>query len=141
MSRKRRGPHERSAGGVVLDSGNVCVIVPTRRTANGKRALALPKGHIDPGESVEQTATREVREETGLEVELVRELGEVRYWYRRDGKSIDKSVTFFEFRAVGGDFADHDDEVEEVRWMPVRDALGKLTFDGERDMLRKAAGL
>ena len=141
MSKERRKPHERSAGGIVLDGGNVCVIVPTRRTANGKRALALPKGHVDPGETVEIAASREVLEETGLETELIRKLGEVRYWYRRDERSIDKSVTFFEFKATGGSFDNHDDEVEEVRWMPVEQALNELTFEGEREMLRVASGL
>jgi len=135
-----RRPHERSAGGVVLRDGDVCVIVPTRRTASGKRALALPKGHLDEGETVEEAASREVREETGLEVDLIRELGEVRYWYRRGGKSIDKSVTFYEFKATGGSFEDHDDEVEDVLWMPVDEALDSLTFPGEREMLKRAAG-
>jgi len=135
-----RKPHERSAGGVVLRDGDVCVIVPKKRTASGARALALPKGHVDPGETPIEAATREVREETGLICEPVERIGEVRYWYRRDGRSIDKSVEFFLFRQVGGDFADHDDEVEDVRWMPIEDALEALTFDGERDMLRRGSG-
>ncbi|MEI6663125.1 MAG: NUDIX hydrolase [Actinomycetes bacterium] len=141
MSKKARKPHEQSAGGVVLNGDDVCVIVPVRRTANGKRALALPKGHVDKGETIEETALREVLEETGLQTEAVRELGEVRYWYRRGGKSIDKSVYYFELRVTGGSFDDHDDEVEEVRWMPISEALEALTFDGERGMLKLAAGL
>ncbi|MCX6388511.1 MAG: NUDIX hydrolase [Solirubrobacterales bacterium] len=133
-------PEEHSAGGVVLKDGQVCVIVPKKKTANGKSALALPKGHLDPGETALEAATREVREETGLVCELVRDLGEVTYWYRREAKSIHKSVVFFEFRQVGGDFSDHDDEVDSAEWMPVDDALEALTFEGERDMLRLAVG-
>ena len=133
-------PEEHSAGGVVLKDGQVCVIVPKKKTANGKSALALPKGHLDPGETALEAATREVREETGLVCELVRDLGEVTYWYRREAKSIHKSVVFFQFRQVGGDFSDHDDEVDSAEWMPVDDALDALTFEGERDMLRRAVG-
>ena len=133
-------PEEHSAGGVVLKDGQVCVIVPKKKTANGKSALALPKGHLDPGETALEAATREVREETGLVCELVRDLGEVTYWYRREAKSIHKSVVFFEFRQVGGDFSDHDDEVDSAEWMSVDDALDALTFEGERDMLRLAVG-
>ena len=122
MTRKGH-PEEHSAGGVVLDGDRVCVIVPKQRTANGKQALALPKGHIDPGESAVEAATREVREETGLICRSVRELGEVRYWYRRQRRSVHKSVVFFEFAVEGGRFEDHDDEVERVEWMDVDSAL------------------
>src|SRR5690348_4829820 len=83
-----RSERERSAGGVVVRGDEVVVIVPTRRASDGSKVLALPKGHIDPGESEVQAATREVREETGVVGEPVRELGESRYWYRRDGQTI-----------------------------------------------------
>ena len=108
---------EFSAGGVVVRGDEVVVIVPTRRAADGSRVLALPKGHVDPGETPIQAAEREVREETGIVAEPVCELGETRYWYRRDGRTIGKSVAFFLFSYVGGDTEDHDDEVEEVRWI------------------------
>jgi len=100
--------------------------------------LALPKGHVDPGETTLQAAEREVREETGVLVELVHELGEVRYWYRRDGRTIAKSVTFYLFNYVGGDTADHDDEVEEARWIELKAAQRTLTHAAERKMVMRA---
>jgi 8-oxo-dGTP pyrophosphatase MutT (NUDIX family) len=140
--RRRGGKHaarERSAGGVVVRDGEIVVIVPTRRASDGSRVLALPKGHIDPGETVLQAATREVREETGVVGEPVQELGEARYWYRRDGQTIPKSVTFFLFSYVEGDTADHDDEVEEARWMAIEDAQNELSHAAEREMVAQAA--
>jgi 8-oxo-dGTP pyrophosphatase MutT (NUDIX family) len=129
---------EFSAGGVVVRGEEVVVIVPTRRAADGSRVLALPKGHIDPGETPVQAAAREVLEETGIVAEPVTELGETRYWYRRDGRTIGKSVSFFLFRHAGGDTADHDDEVEEVRWMPLEQAERELSHAAERDMVSLA---
>lgn len=137
----RRGParpQERSAGGVVVRGQDVLVIVPTRRAADGSAVLGLPKGHIDPGEDALAAAVREVREEAGVEVELVRELGEVRYWYTRDGRAVRKAVLFFLFRYVGGDPADHDDEVQEARWMGLAEASAALTYDGEREIVARA---
>ena len=129
---------EVSAGGVVLRGEQVVVIVPMRRAPDGSRVLALPKGHVDPGETTLQAAEREVREETGVSVELVRELGEVRYWYRRDGRTIPKSVTFYLFSYLSGDTADHDDEVEEARWIGLREAQTALSHTAERGMVVRA---
>jgi 8-oxo-dGTP pyrophosphatase MutT (NUDIX family) len=149
MSSKRRGkgrtgerstaqPREISAGGVVVRGEEVVVIVPTRRAADGSRVLALPKGHVDPGETPLQAAAREVREETGVVAEPVHELGESRYWYRRDGQTIGKSVSFFLFSYLEGDTADHDEEVEEARWIPLTEARTQLTHGAEREMVELA---
>jgi mutator protein MutT len=129
---------EISAGGVVLRDEQVVVIVPTRRAADGSRVLALPKGHVDPGETPIEAAVREVREETGIVAEPVGELGESRYWYRRDGRTIPKSVTFYLFSYLSGDTADHDDEVEEARWIDLREAQTALTHAAEREMVQRA---
>jgi 8-oxo-dGTP pyrophosphatase MutT (NUDIX family) len=131
-------PEEISAGGVVVRGEDVMVIVPTRRAADGSRVLGLPKGHLDPGETALEAAAREVREETGVTGEAVGELGEVRYWYRRRGRQIPKSVSFFLFRYVSGDPADHDDEVEEARWMPLTEAGSALSYETEREMVARA---
>jgi 8-oxo-dGTP pyrophosphatase MutT (NUDIX family) len=129
-----RTEREHSAGGVVVRDGACVVIVPTRRSADGHRVLALPKGHPDPGESIEQAALREVREEAGVEARVVDRLGDVRYWYQRDGVRVAKVVTFFLLAYLGGDIADHDDEVEEARWMPLTEASTALTHPGDRRM-------
>jgi 8-oxo-dGTP pyrophosphatase MutT (NUDIX family) len=123
---------------VVVRGDQVVTIVPTRRAADGSRVLALPKGHVDPGESPIEAAAREVREETGIVAEPVCELGESRYWYRRDGRTIGKTVSFFLFNHVEGDTADHDDEVEEVRWMGLREAETALSHAAEREMIALA---
>jgi 8-oxo-dGTP pyrophosphatase MutT (NUDIX family) len=132
-------PSEFSAGGVVMnDAQEVVVIVPTRRAADGSKVLALPKGHPDGEESPVQAAQREVREEAGVETEVVRSLGEVKYWYQRGGRRIAKVVEFFLLRYVSGDLDDHDHEVEVARWIPATEAVKKLTYAGERDMVRRA---
>jgi 8-oxo-dGTP pyrophosphatase MutT (NUDIX family) len=123
---------------VVLRDEQVVVIVPTRRAADGSRVLGLPKGHIDPGENALQAAQREVREETGLESELVQKLGEVQYHYRRNGKVIKKSVQFYLFRYLTGTTDDHDDEVEEARWIDLDEARTALSYQGEREMADRA---
>jgi len=131
-------PSEWSAGGVVVRGTECVVIVPTRRAAGGEKVLALPKGHVDPGETPVQAATREVREEAGVDAEYVGDLGAVRYWYMRNGKRIAKQVDFFLFTYAGGDVADHDHEVEQARWMELSEARQRLTYDGERDMAARA---
>ena len=137
---RREAERERefSAGGVLVRGEEVAVIVPTRRAADGSRVLALPKGHVDPGETPIEAAGREVREETGLSGEPVCELGDSRYWYRRDGRTIGKTVTFYLFTYLGGDIADHDDEVEDVRWMPLEQAEKELSHAAEREMVALA---
>ncbi len=117
---------------------DVLVIVPTRRGAQGQRVLGLPKGHVDPGETAEQAATREVREEGGVDAKLVERLGDVRYFYQRDGRRIFKRVVFFLFAYREGSPEDHDDEVEEARWMPLAEAASALSYEGERSILVRA---
>jgi 8-oxo-dGTP pyrophosphatase MutT (NUDIX family) len=135
---RRHRREEFSAGGVVVKDDCVLVIVPKRRAADGRQVLALPKGHVDAGETPEQAAAREVREEGGVDVELVDALGDVRYWYRREGRPVPKRVSFFLFRYRGGDPADHDDEIEQARFIPLAQAREQLTYEGEREMVARA---
>lgn len=129
---------EFSAGGVVVRGDETIVIVPTRRAANGRAVLALPKGHVDPGETPPEAAVREVREEAGVEAELVEKLGDVRYWYQREGRRIAKVVSFYLFDYVSGDPADHDAEVEVAQWMELERAAEELSYRGEREMVQRA---
>jgi 8-oxo-dGTP pyrophosphatase MutT (NUDIX family) len=137
MSSERRSL-ELSAGGVVVRGDEVAVIVPKRRGADGSAVLGLPKGHLDGAESALEAATREVREETGVLAEPMGELGEVRYFYWRKGKLTPKAVVFFLFRYLSGEVADHDWEVEEARWMPLKAARRALSYKGEREIVARA---
>jgi 8-oxo-dGTP pyrophosphatase MutT (NUDIX family) len=129
---------EFSAGGVVVRGDEVVVIVPVKRGARGNRVLGLPKGHPDGDETPEQAATREVAEETGVTAELIDLLGETNYSYERKGRRVAKRVAFFLFEYRSGDLADHDHEIEDARWMPLKDAARSLTYAGEREMINRA---
>jgi 8-oxo-dGTP pyrophosphatase MutT (NUDIX family) len=129
---------EFSAGGVVVRDGEVAVIVPVKRDAGGRSVRGLPKGHPEPGESAEQAATREVHEETGLQAELIDELGEVSYTYERNGRQVNKVVRIYLFEYRSGNLADHDHEIEDARWMPLEEAIDALTYPGEREMVARA---
>ena len=137
-SDRGRAPDEFSAGGVVIDGDRVVVIVPVKRAARGRRVLGLPKGHLNEDETAEQAAAREVTEETGVTAELIGELGEVDYRYERRGRQIAKRVRFYLFQYRSGDVADHDHEIEQARWMALPEAARALTYDGEREMVRRA---
>jgi 8-oxo-dGTP pyrophosphatase MutT (NUDIX family) len=123
---------EFSAGGVVLRRMEGRLFVAVVRVRD--EILALPKGHPYGDETPAEAAQREVREETGLETDLVEKLGEIRYWYVRGGKRVSKVVAFFLFRYRSGNVEDHDHEVEEALWIPLEEAPERLAYKGEREM-------
>lgn len=146
MSPKER-PRERltrrfSAGGVIYRHSPVGIEVALARRSdsNGQRVWCLPKGLIEPGEKAPATARREVREETGLQGDVEAKLGDVQYWYHTKAEGrIFKKVSFYLLRYREGDVANHDHEMEEVRWMPLGEAIALASYKTEREILEKAA--
>ncbi len=140
MTRKSgKMPVERavSAGGVVLREGAAGAdVVICGRDAD--HVWGLPKGTLDEGESLREAAVREVSEETGLKVEIMKKIGVVEYWFSADGVRYHKWVHHYLMRSTGGRTADHDAEYDRVEWMPVDEAIGRLTFDNDKNMVRQA---
>ena len=128
---------EVSAGGLVLRRFRGREFLAVVRLKGGT-VLALPKGHPEPGESAAEAATREVREETGLEARPIERVGDVRYFYARDGERVHKFVTFFLFRYRSGSVRDHDHEVDGAEWVPLDEAPARLTYPGERKLAETA---
>jgi 8-oxo-dGTP pyrophosphatase MutT (NUDIX family) len=126
-----------AAGGVVMrGSGDSAEVVLAGRDSD--RTWVFPKGTPDPGETIAETALREVREETGLEVEIVRPIGVIEYWFAVPGERVHKLVHFFLMRARGGDVSGHDHEYDDVRWLPISEARRLLTYDTYRETLDRA---
>jgi 8-oxo-dGTP pyrophosphatase MutT (NUDIX family) len=123
---------EFSAGGVVVRQMRGRAFVAVVRVRD--EILALPKGHPDGDETSAQAAQREVREETGLEADVLERLGDVKYWYVRGGERVMKVVAFFLFRYRSGSVENHDHEVEEALWIPLEEAPRRLAYKGEREM-------
>ena len=132
---------EVSAGGVVFRPGAAGpeVVLASRRTKRGELAWGLPKGQVEPDEHPEETAVREVREETGIDADIQADLGEITYFYVWEGVRVRKRVRFFLMRATGGDVSRHDHEMEEVRWFPLDEALRATSYASERKVLQQAA--
>lgn len=135
-----RNARATSSGGVVHRSidGRTEVALVHRRSPV---LWALPKGTPDAGETLEETALRETREETGLHVELEAPLGFITYFFVRGSTRFRKTVHFFLMRAVGGAPELHDAEFDEVRWVPLAEALALLSHATERTVVERAAGV
>ncbi len=128
-----------SAGGLVLAElrPDASIALVSRRSARGTLQWTLPKGQQEAGETVPETALREVREETGLEVELVGPLDTIDYWFvwAPEQTRYHKFVHYFLMRAVGGDLARRDHEMEDAAWFSLADARGRMAFPNERRLL------
>jgi 8-oxo-dGTP pyrophosphatase MutT (NUDIX family) len=133
---------EFSAGGLVIRRMRGRDYVAAVRVKDGT-VLALPKGHIDPGETAAEAAEREVREEAGLRGELVEKLGDVKYWYvRRGGERVFKVVSFFLFRYRSGSVRNFQrEEVDGAEWIPLEDAPRLLAYRGEKGMAEAALSI
>lgn len=130
-----------SAGGIVVrsEAGRPQLVIGSRRRERDGRTWTLPKGTPDRGETIEQTAVREVREETGLEVRITGPLDSIEYTFVLSGTRIHKTVHYFLMEPIGGDLARHDHEFDQVRWIPFDEAAAVLTFATERDLVGRAA--
>ena len=124
---------EFSAGGIVFKSGQVLL---TKHSQN--KHWSFPKGLIDPGQTSEEAALREVKEEGGVEAEIVGKVGYSKYVYILNGEKIFKVVTYFLMKYLSGDPKDHDWEVEEAKWLQPEVALKQLTFSQDKKLLKKA---
>jgi 8-oxo-dGTP pyrophosphatase MutT (NUDIX family) len=131
-----------SCGGVIYRrfEGRCEVALILRSTRKGDKIWCLPKGLMQEAESLEQTARREVREETGLEGKVQEKLGEIQYVFysMEDHSKIQKTVHFFLMEYLQGSVEDHDTEVEEARWFPIEKAMEQLVYENERGILKKA---
>ena len=136
---------EISAGGLVIDSsgtkGLLIGRIDLKDQSREKLLWSLPKGHIEAGESPEQAAIREVREETGIESEIQKSLGVIDFWFMAGGKRIHKTVHHFLFKEVGGKIAPQVSEVDDVRWFPLDEIVTKLAYPDEKKLITRSKDL
>ena len=130
-----------SAGGIVVrfEDGIPSLVVGARRRDRDILTWTLPKGTPNAGETREQTAIREVAEETGLEVRITDVLDSIEYWFIQRGTRIHKTVHYYLMEPIGGDLAGHDHEFDQVRWVRFDEAPSLLTFETERALVARAA--
>ncbi|MGE2737267.1 NUDIX hydrolase [Mycolicibacterium vaccae] len=148
-ARPRRSPdrlrtvHETSAGGLVIDGldgpkdRQVAALIG-RVDRRGRMLWSLPKGHIERGETAEQTAIREVAEETGIQGDVLAALGSIDYWFVTEGRRVHKTVHHYLMRFLGGELSDEDVEVSEVAWVPVKELPSRLAYADERRLAEVA---
>ncbi|MDT5212556.1 MAG: hypothetical protein QOK18_795 [Mycobacterium sp.] len=138
-----RTVHETSAGGLVIDGldgpkdAQVAALIG-RIDRRGRVLWSLPKGHIELGETAEQTAIREVAEETGIQGDVLAALGSIDYWFVTEGRRVHKTVHHYLMRFLGGELSDEDVEVSEVAWVPLRDLPARLAYADERRLAEVA---
>jgi len=141
-----RTVHETSAGGLVIDgldgpSDSQVAVLIGRVDRRGRMLWSLPKGHIEMGETAEQTAIREVAEETGIRGSVLAALGRIDYWFVTDGRRVHKTVHHYLMRFSGGELCDEDLEVAEVAWVPMRELPSRLAYADERRLAEVAGEL
>lgn len=129
-----------SAGGIVVryEGGQPWLVVGSRRRERDGRTWTLPKGTPESGETTQQTAIREVTEETGLQVTITGPLDSIEYDFLQSGRRIHKTVHYFLMEPIGGGLERHDHEFDEVRWIRFDEAPTTLTFETERALVAQA---
>jgi 8-oxo-dGTP diphosphatase len=134
---------EFSAGGIVYKKreGKIFVLVSKH---SGHHGWVFPKGLIGdhtPGEKKEDTALREVKEETGVKAKILKEIESTTYWYNWEGEKIRKTVYYFVMEEAGGDITKHDMEMEAVEWIPFEEVENRLTYESDKNSWQKAKRL
>lgn len=134
---------EVSAGGIVFrkDSGEVEILISKH---SGHHGWVFPKGHVGDkieGETKEKAALREVEEETGVVGKILHPLSPIDYWYEFRGEKRHKTVFYFLMEYQKGDIQNHDWEMEEVEWLPLKDIEERLTYPGDKKVWGEAKEL
>ena len=132
---------EISAGGLVVDKSGEMGLLIGRIDKRGRMLWSLPKGHIEAGESPEEAAIREVREETGIKSSITRSLGVIDFWFMAEGKRIHKTVHHFLFTEKSGRLEAQLSEVDEVKWFPLDDIAKTLAYPDERKLIQRSGDL
>lgn len=127
---------EFSAGGIVFNKNKVLL---TKHSQN--HYWGFPKGLIDPGQTSKEAALREVKEEGGVEAEIVEKVGESKYFYTFEGEKIFKIATYFLMKYISGDPKNHDWEMEDAGWFEVSEALKLLSFGRDKQLLKIAVNM
>jgi 8-oxo-dGTP pyrophosphatase MutT (NUDIX family) len=133
--------NEFSSGGIVYKDDQFLLVENSRMKNPEEKWWGFPKGHLEEEESTEQAAVREVEEETGITSEIVQKIGQSKYTLTKNGEQIFKVVTIYLMKYLSGDLKAQIEEVSNVSWLPYEEALKKLTYPGDKDLLRKAREL
>lgn len=141
-----RTVRETSAGGLVVDglddaTGQLRAALIGRIDRRGRLLWSMPKGHVEHGETVEETAMREVAEETGIHGQILGSLGSIDYWFVSEGRRIHKTVHHYLLRYQGGELSDEDYEVSEVAWVPLSELDHRLAYADERKLAHLASSM
>lgn len=134
---------ETSAGGLVLDLRGPIPVAAliARRQRRGRLIWLLPKGHVEPGETIEVAAIREVGEETGILGSILAPLGIIDFWFMTKTHRTHKTVHHYLMQAKGGELSDSDIEVSQVAWVPLAEVSSKLHYPDERKLITKVSDL
>lgn len=129
-----------SSGGVIFRKSKSRDVEIALIAVKDGKVWSLPKGLVEKGEEASETALREVREETGLSGRIVKRIGDITYWYylKEDKAKCKKTVHFFLLEYLSGSTSDHNWEVAEAEWFPIKDALMKLSYKGDKEIVLKA---